>query len=131
MFFTLDCGRSVEVDAFYFQYTYLSLYEGSPDRALNDDIIKRAASEMRPLWGDRQTHVIPPAVDESDPRHPALPPVRFTVWLTSDPIDPDRHGSELVVVWFQSECSGQPIEQIIAEGIRQLPWNKLARDFEY
>jgi len=119
------------MDAFYFEYTYLSLLEGRPNREMNDDIVKKAAHEMRPLWGDRQTHVIPPAVDESDPQHPALPPVRFTVWLTCyQPINPENAGSELVVVWFQSECSGQPIDQIIANGIRQLPWDKLARDFE-
>ena len=130
-FFKLDCGRRVAVDAFYFQHTYLSLLEGRPNRDLNEEIIKQATKQMRPIWGDRHTHVIPPVVDESDPLHPALPPVCFTVWLTSyEPINPGNAGSELVVVWFQGECSGQPVDQIIASRIRQLPWNKLARDFE-
>jgi hypothetical protein len=95
MTITLDCGLYVEVDALYFQHTYLSLLEGRPNREMNDDLIKEATNEMSHLWGDRQTYVVPPAIDESNLQHLVLPPVRFTVWLTCyEPIHTDNAGSE-------------------------------------
>ena len=118
------------VDAFYLQHTYIGMLEGYPNRSLNEHIIKKASSDMSLLWGDRCTYIVPPSVDESDPLHPALPPVRASAWLICvDPIKAGYHGSELVVVWFRSDCSGESIEQIISDGIRHLPWITLAQDF--
>jgi hypothetical protein len=130
MFFTLECGRKVSVDACYFQATYLSLLEGRPNARMNREIIEQAKAEMRSLWGDRQVHVIPPAIDESDPSHPQLPPIRFTAWLHCyQPVKPGNAGSELVVVWFRSKCDDQSLVQVIGDGIHHLAWEKLARDF--
>jgi len=132
MFFTLDCGQKVMVDAFCFQDTYIGLLEGRPTRVMNDHIIKKAASDISHLWGKRRTHIVKPTLDKSDPLHPVLPPVCLTAWLTcNDPIHEGYHGSELVVVWFRSECSGESIEKIISDGIAHLPWNKLAKDFYF
>jgi hypothetical protein len=131
LFFDLDCGRSVAVDALYYQRTYLSLFEGRPNRKLNESILEKVRREMTPLWGDRRVHIIPPAIDDSDPTHPVLPRVRFTVWLTCyQPIKEPNAGSELVVVWFREECSGEPLDKIIGDAIRSLPWEELAQDFE-
>ena len=131
MFFTLDCGRKVAVDAFYCQRTYLSLLEGRPNREMNERIIECSKSEMRPLWGERQVYVIPPVLDQSDLTHPALPPIRFTAWLTCyEPIQSENAGSELVAIWFRPECDGQSLAQIIQDGIHDIQWEKLARDFE-
>jgi hypothetical protein len=130
MFFKLDCGRSVAVDALYYQRTYLSLLEGRPDREMNERIIEAARMEMHWLWGDRQVYVIPPRIDESNPKHPMLPQVRFTAWLCCyEPIKPPNFGSELVVVWFRNECHGEALEDIVNDAIRSLPWDKVARDF--
>ena len=132
MFFKLDCGQEVQVDAFYFQDTYIGMLEGRPNHIMNDHIIKKAASDISRLWGDRCTHIVSPILDESDPLHPILPPVCLTAWLIcGDPIHPSYHGSELVVVWFRSECAGESIEQIISDGIAHLPWKTLAQDFHF
>jgi len=119
------------VNSVYFQDTYQSLLVGRPSREMNDRIIRRAMDEMCPIWGDRRTHVVPPVEDESDPSHPVLPPVRFTAWLACcDPIQPGNAGSELVVVWFRSECLEQPLDRIISDGIHPLPWDELAQDIK-
>jgi hypothetical protein len=97
---------------------------------MNEDILAEALEEMIPLWGTRKTYVIPPSVDESDPEHPRLPPVRFTAWLTCyRPVVETYAGSELVVVWFREECDGVPIDQVIHEGVRAIPWEEVADDF--
>jgi hypothetical protein len=58
LLFDIDCGRSVAVQALYYQRTYLSLLEGRPDREMNDRILEEARTEMTPLWGARRAHVI-------------------------------------------------------------------------
>jgi hypothetical protein len=130
LFFNLDCGRSVALQALYYQRTYLSLLEGSPDRELNDRILEQVESEMEPLWGGCRVHVILPEIDESNPAHSNLPPVRFTAWLYCPPVAKVNDGSELVVVWFREDCSGEPLDQIVGEAIRSLPWDELAEVFE-
>src|SRR5262245_41938012 len=122
-FFDLNCGRSVAVQALYYQRTYLSLLEGRPTREVNDRILDEVRAEMAPLWGRRRVYVIPPAVNESDPAHPVLPQVRFTAWLCCyQPIAEPNAGSELVVVWFREECPGEPLDKIVGDAIRSLPW---------
>jgi uncharacterized protein (TIGR02996 family) len=129
-FFKLDCGRSVCLDAFYCDRTYGGLLEGRPDRQLNDEILERAQTRMRQLWGVRKTHLVPPVINESDPQHPVLPPVCLTAWLVCfQPIKEPNAGSELVVVWFRGAFEGEPMEQVIADGIQALPWDELAADF--
>jgi hypothetical protein len=130
LFFDLDCGRSVAVQALYYQRTYLSLLEGRPDRELNDGLLEEARAEMIPLWGKRPVHIIPPVLNQSDPAHPVLPRVRFTAWLCCyQPIEEPNAGSELVVVWFQEECPGVALDEILRSAIRSLPWEELAQDF--
>jgi hypothetical protein len=119
------------VDAFYCKSTYIGLLEGRPDRQMNEKILERARTEMRRLWGERRTYLAPPVIDQSDPEHPALPPVCLTAWLTCfQPIKEPNAGSELVVVWFRGEFAGEPMTQVLADGIRALPWEALAEDFE-
>ena len=81
-FFELDCGRSVTVDAFYYQRTYISLLEGLPNPKMNERILEKCRTALIPLWGKRKVHVVPPETDESDPEHPVMPPVQVTAWLT-------------------------------------------------
>jgi hypothetical protein len=131
LFFDLDCGRSVAVEALYYQRTYLSLLEGRPNQDMNDRILEKVRTEMAPLWGNRRVYVVPPAINESDPKHPVLPPVRFTAWLCCyQPIKEPNAGSELVVVWFQEECTDEPLDEIVHDAIRSLAWEELAQDFE-
>jgi uncharacterized protein (TIGR02996 family) len=130
-FFELDCGRTVAVGTFFCERTYIGLLEGRPHRQLNEELLEQARTRMRPLWGERKTYLVPPVIDQSDPEHPQLPPVCLTAWLTCfQPIKEPNAGSHLVVVWFRGAFAGEPMEQVIAEGIRALRWEELAEDFE-
>lgn len=130
-FFELDCGRSVAVEALYFQRTYLSLLEGRPNLEMNDGILKKVRDEMVPLWGNRRVYVVPPAINDSVPKHPLLPRLRFTAWLSCyQPIKEPNAGSELVVVWFREDCADEPMDKIVHDAIRSLLWDELAQDFE-
>jgi len=96
--------------------------------------MKRSSSRRVPRWpvsGGTPDARRPPEIDDSDPAHPELPPIRFTAWLTCyQPIEEPNAGSELVVVWFRGECSGEPLDKVVNDAIRALPWEQLAQDFE-
>ena len=129
---TLDCGRRVWVDAFDYKRTYISLLEGRPSAEINAGIIARALTERDSSWGRRKTHLIPPVIDDSDPKHPILPVACLRAWVwCNDPIDPVFMGSELVVVWFADECHAEPIADVVFRAIRGLPWDQLAEDFNW
>ncbi|QEH35372.1 hypothetical protein OJF2_39240 [Aquisphaera giovannonii] len=130
--FTLDCGRRVTLDAFDYARTYSGLLEGLPTPAINARIIEHALSERDGTWGRRRTHLIPPAVDDSDPDHPLLPPACLRAWLwCNDPIDPAFMGSSLVVVWFAEDCFGESIARVVLRDLRGLPWERIAEDFDW
>jgi hypothetical protein len=60
-----------------------------------------------------------------------LKPVINSVWLSSSvPIkDKKANGADLVVMFFSEENHEMTIQEIILEGVRDIPWEKLATDF--
>ena len=61
-----------------------------------------------------------------------LKPVYYIVWLDSHvPIDPKYHGSNLILIWLGDEPEGYKIEDIIFKGIKDIDWDKHAKDYEY
>ena len=129
--FILDCGVRVDMRGFNVSTTYGGLLEGSPNRDLNKLLVARARVEMQPLWGERTTHLIQPAIIE-DARYPCLPSYYLSVWLISDEeILGSSCGSELVVVWFRGKFDDLPLSAVIAEAVKDLPWKSLASDFDY
>lgn len=124
---SLKCGREVSVDAFEFGYTYGGLLEGSPDKRMNQNIFERTSYSS--TWGPRKVLKIKPEGHEFEN---VLKPSHYAVWLHSnEPIDPDYHGSELVVIWFDELPNGKVIEEIIQNGVENIDWEKHAEDFEY
>ena len=127
---TLDCGRRVTLDAFEYSRTYAGLLEGLPNAEINSRIIEEALAKG--LWGPRKTHLVPPVIDERDPKHPRLPSACLQAWVwCNDPIDPAFMGSALVVVWFADECLADTIADVVFRAIRGLPWEQLAEDFDW
>ncbi len=129
LYISLDCGWEVSLDSLDYCRTYACLLEGRPTAELNAHIIETALGERRESWGRRKTHLIPPVVDGRDPKHPRLPPALLRAWLNCyRPINPEFHGSELVVVWFAEECHTEPIADVVFRAVRGLPWEELAAD---
>lgn len=123
----LECGREVTVEGFEFGYTYGGLLYGTPDESMNEGIFKR--TEYSSTWGLRKVLNIKPEKSEFESR---LKPCHYSVWLSSsEPVNPESHGSELVVVWFADLPNGKTVEDIIKDGIKSIDWNKNAQDFEY
>ena len=128
----LDCGRTVKVDAFYYNRTYSGLITGRPNRIINGKVVSKALTRMQLIWGERPIHMIPPNIDDKTSKHPKLPPIEVTVWLTcNDPIDSSFMGSELVLIWYCDEWKDESIANIFHENIKSIDWEKHAEDFDW
>ena len=127
MYITLDSGITVKVGNFIFGHTYGGLLEGSPNKSLNKRIFKHATYPVS-SWGARKVLKIKPAKDDFKKE---LKPACYAVWLTSEPIISEYHGSELVVIWFEELPDEKPIMEIIKKGIKEIDWKKNAKDFFY
>jgi hypothetical protein len=128
--FSLDSGRRVWLTEFFFTATYDSLLSGRPDEDMNRSIVEQAAVKARELF--RET----PYVIEPDLRPDAsgtkwLPPIWCIADLMSTPVDPLRHMSALVVVWFGQPFFDRPLRAVIPEALAAVPWEQHCRDFEF
>jgi len=131
--FYLSSGRVVHVNALHVSRTYANFLAGGRSVRANEKLILDAAIALEPLWDERPVHVISPPTGiigrgRFGPEV-ALPPLRYHAWLTSDPLDSGRGGSELVLAWFGDECL-DPFNYL-AQVARGLMWEELARDWDY
>ena len=135
----LDCGVSVDVEAFFSERTYAGVIMGRPDRQDTERMIEEAARRPVALWGKRKTHLIQPMLDMADPEHPMLPPLYLAALLFSwDFIgdvasDVQRKnliiGSQLVVAWFGGPISrDESLHDFIKSGVRGIAWRDLAEN---
>ncbi|MEU8514601.1 hypothetical protein AB0C76_23840 [Kitasatospora sp. NPDC048722] len=135
---SLASGRSIELSDVRLSSTYGGMLEGYPFRRLNDlkvqRLLKRAADE----WPSVPVHLIEPVRELPD--LPAggfgavelLPAVTCVGSFSSRPVDPGlssvSYYSVLTVVWFQA-TPGVPSDDA-GSGLRGLPWDSIAKDFE-
>ncbi len=61
-----------------------------------------------------------------------LKPMINSVWLSSSqPVEnKNSFGADLVVMFFSEENDDMTIQEIILNGVRDIPWEKFATDFE-
>jgi len=131
LFLKLDCGRQAALYAFEYKLTYAGLIEGRPNAEVNEMIIAGLTAQKYPS-SPRKIHVIPPKVDDRNPKHPILPEVCLRAELVCiEPIGQKFQASDLTVVWFDDECRTEPIENVVFRAVRGLPWNELARGFDW
>ena len=134
IFIDLKCGRFVYISDFHYSRTYGGLLEGSPNEEMNNRIIQHALSRMDSIWGKRRTHLIPPEVDTTEPKHPSLPSTELTAWITcNEPVNDQFMGSELVLVWYidDEKFEVSSIRDVTAEVLNAINWSELAEDFDW
>ncbi|NUS16219.1 MAG: hypothetical protein HOY69_33270 [Streptomyces sp.] len=136
---TLASRRSIHLGELRLSSTYGGLLEGAPSARVSESVIEgrlRAASRAYPGF---PVHLIPPertypggtaARGEPVERLPAVACIGFFDSTEIDPANDDGwHYSLLAVVWFQ-HTANVPVDGNVLPGLRDLPWEQLARDFE-
>lgn len=130
----LASGSIARLGDFHVRRTYADLLEGTPDAEYNNKIMTRASIAMEKIWGKRKTHLIAPEIriiTEAGRTFPRLPELTYYAWLTSDPIESPWCASELVVIWFGPYDLENSVPALVQRAIRDLPWERLAQDFDY
>lgn len=135
----LTSGRSLDLSELRFSSTYGGMLEGYPCKPVNDMKIKglvRTAEQARP---SAPVHLVPPPREYPDQYAggfgpvEVLPPVACVGAFHSTALDrthdPVLYRSTLTIIWFQptprvpSGCDAE-------EGLREVPWEELAHDYE-
>ncbi|MEU5594072.1 hypothetical protein [Streptomyces sp. NPDC020298] len=135
----LTSGRSIELMELQLSSTYGRFLEGYPCERVNEMKIRgllRAAEAASPTI---PVHLVPPPRErrdgESGPFGPVeiLPPVACVGTFRSTAMAPDHdpvlYRSALTVVWFQQSPQAPSGDRADA-GLRSVPWEKSAQDYE-
>jgi len=137
----LRSGRSVSLRELRQFHAYEGVLLGLPTAQENQEIIERLLTDEpnRPLGGEpyliRPTETPIEDTREEPYRYgkPATLPSIGCVgrFLSYQPArDPERQGSELVVIWFQAEFA-LPIDPDVWEQLLGIDWDRHAVDFDW
>lgn len=134
----LASGRKIGIERLYQFRTYEGLIEGLPTKEGNAKRIPSICKQAQELWNIKVHLVEPLEVPiEYDGRYPFGTPstlpetVCFGRFSSLDPArDVSMDGSELTIVWFQSDFAF-PIDEIVLNELRSLDWDSIAVDYLY
>jgi hypothetical protein len=136
----LTSGRSADLAELRLSSTYGGMLEGYPCKPVNDmkiNVLLRSAERARPA---SPVHLVPPRREYPDQYAGAFGPVEVLPQVAcvgtfhSTAVDPAHHDpvlyrSRLTIIWFQPTPevpSGVDAE----DGLREVPWEELALDYE-
>ncbi len=137
--FTVEHNLDVTLDSLHQWRTYGGLLEGLPTDKMNANILKRVEEEARKHTYASAVYIIKPeqipipydrVYSFGTPME--MPPITCVASFTSH--KPARNqqmdGSRLTIVWYQEEYAF-PVKQSVIEQFIEIPWSKVAEDFEY
>jgi hypothetical protein len=122
----LNSGIEVFVESYHFAPTLAGVIVYSPSKLTHQNLINHLNYPKD--WGKRVCVMKKKDMYADEDR---LKPVINSVWLSSSvPIkDTKANGADLVVMFFSEENDDMTIQEIILNGVRDIPWEKLATDF--
>ncbi len=123
----LNSGTEVFVEAFHCTPTLAGVILYSPSEETNQNLVNHLNYPTD--WGKRECIMKKSDMYADEKR---LKPVINSVWLSSSsPVkDTKADGADLVVMFFSDENLNMTIQEVIYNGIRDLEWNRFAKDFE-
>ena len=143
----LNSNRSIIIDEFYQEPTYLGLIEGFPMHYSNREILKSLSNTVKQkIWVSSMPFIIRPKEEpiklspEAKERYSkrpkefqpmALPNITCIANFSSGPIDQQNYSlSYLSIVWFQNDYA-MPINTNILKKIKEINWEQRAVDANY
>ncbi|MFF9341554.1 MULTISPECIES: hypothetical protein [unclassified Streptomyces] len=131
----LSSGRRIRLTELWMSSTYGGMLEGYPHRRVNDRKVDWLRQKAEREYSSTAVHLVPPgraypdrAAGSAGPVE-VLPAVMCVGAFDSAPLDRAMDGSALVVAWFQDEPR-VPAGEDADAGLRGVPWEELARDYE-
>lgn len=130
--FLLQSGRRVWLNAFHFDQMYAGLIIGLPNNAPGYILEQKTKAQV--IWGSRPTYTIPPATiirEQGARQYESFPWFCYKAWLTSDELDSQNAGSELIVIWFAEEPMELSLITTVEQACRDVPWEQYAQDWNF
>lgn len=139
----------VTVDGVRVNRVYGGMYEGLPDKEMNDRIIAEAQTSFEKEWGKRRVHVVDPPrrepkimgydklpqhMQDRYPNAERIPDYQYQVWLTSfTTFNEDDDGTELVLVFYvdKSDFLDKTLTELLQEATTNVVWKDVARGFGF
>jgi hypothetical protein len=105
-------------------YTYEGLIQGKATERLNKAIINNL--RVPEGWANRPFHV--KLCNESEITT-QLPEIVNFVWLESEPLNDQNHGSDLIFAWLSEQQQTVSLIESITQGVGDLDWKSKAKDY--
>ena len=132
-------GRPIEISELRLSSSYGGMLEGYPCKPINDLKVRGLLQTAERAFPATPVHLVPPSLDYPDQTAGAFGPVEvlpavacigaFRSTALAPDHDPVLYRSALTVVWFQP-TSDVPSGDGADSGLREIPWEELARDYE-
>lgn len=135
----IENGYTAYIQTIYQYPTYDGLLEGLPTRSMNREIIKDAIEVAPKYTHESAVYLLDPleqplTYDGTYPfGQPAtIPLITCMVRLESRQVhqDTDMDYSALTVIWFQ-EAYAFPIDVLVLDQIKQIPWSQVTNEYQY
>ncbi len=130
--FMLTSGRRVWLEAFHFEKTYAGLMAGYPKN--QPGYITSQEKKAEVMWVPGAIFTIPPMTilrEHSGRRFESWPLYCYKAWLTSEAIDPNDAGSQLIVIWFAEHSVGISLTAMVEKACRDVPWEPHAKGWNF
>ena len=126
IFFKLEDGRVVTVDAFVWEPSYNQVMEVECEGEVVEKTIARKRLTTENLTGGCRVHYLkPPLISQHPPR---IPNTAMTAWLTSAPMSPGALYSFAIVLFFTDYVKETSIEAIMRRCLYDFDWEEHAED---
>ncbi|PTX63570.1 hypothetical protein C8N46_101171 [Kordia periserrulae] len=135
----IDNDLEVRIDHIDQWFTYSGLLEGLPTNRLNTMILERTKEEAKERFHSDAVYLIEPTQTpiEYEGRYVfgkpmQLPSITCVCSVASSEVfrNKEMHGSHLIIIWLQEDYAF-PIEETIIEKIKEIPFRKICKEFEY
>ncbi|MFD7816142.1 hypothetical protein ACFV6E_24925 [Streptomyces sp. NPDC059785] len=136
----LTSGRTVELSELRLSSTYGGMLEGYPCKVVNDMKVSGFLRTAERAFPTTPVYLVPPTREYPDETGGAFGPVEvlpavacigaFRSAVVAPDHDPVLYRSALTVVWFQSTSHVPSDDPDDPHGLRDLPWDELAQDYE-
>jgi hypothetical protein len=136
----LSSGRSIELSELRLSSTYDGMLEGYPCKPINDMKVGSLLRTAERAFPSTPVHLVPASPECPDQTAGAFGPVEvlpavacvgaFRSTACAPDHDPVLYRSALIVAWFQP-TPDIPSGDSADPALRDIPWEELARDYEF
>jgi hypothetical protein len=126
--FESSMGRPIWSKCFHQEVTYSGMLIGSPSKKVNDFILGNLVRRAKEMFGDFPVIILNADVQVDANGEERLPPIVCVSGFETI-AQPGNRNAFLIIVWFEHSIEPRLPERTLDQ-MRNLDWDKIARDYE-